>query len=142
MNHYSARQLNDGSGLWHYTCLNNDQVRAVGYCSPFKKCPECANNYCGCDRCNGASVVLSESPCPGHATAEEARKHYKEYVLDKLRLTPKGEKWPKHKCDVETCDCEGVCVASMSDYRYELCEAHANKETIATLFDIGESWSS
>lgn len=151
MNYYAARELKkDGihSGLWHYTCMNDGNVWAVGYCSPWESCPNCKDAYpaeSGCELCKGNGLVKSTNPCYGHATANEACQHYKSYLLDRLRIDgPKVEEWPKDKCAVDDCASEAKYFSTIpGDYHhYELCEMHANKETVSGLFNVGESWSS
>ena len=117
MNHYKARQK-QVSKVWHYTCANNDDVYPVGYC---------ADN------------------CPGHSTEDEAIDHYKQYLLDEARFTdPKDDNlWPKYKCDIKDCVNHGSVSVSVGGYsHYNLCQDHANKDNLATLVKVYESWGS
>ncbi len=153
MNHYCARELQkdgQGTGLWHYTCKNGAGTMAVGYCSPWEMCAKCKDDPVkmydtsrkdDCDVCHGKRLLPKAEPCPGHATEAGACLHYREYLLDHAKfLGPKKDKWPKHKCEVVGCDTEATHCASVSYWRtHELCEAHANRESLAALVNPG--WS-
>lgn len=170
MNYYQAREIKrdgKGSGLYHYTVENDGYVMAVGYCSPWENCPDCksdsrfdAGGYLRdedgsfkkdekgqvikCSTCNGSGLVQKKDPCPGHATEEEACEHYKQYQLDKMVIHgPKKEQWPKEKCEVENCDSEATYLANfLGCHVHQVCEKHANRESISSLFRVGQSWSS
>lgn len=117
MNHYKARQK-EVSKLWHYTCANDDFIYPVGYC---------ADN------------------CPGHATEQEAKDHYKEYLLDNVQIiTPDDKKlWPKYKCDVKECNNQGDHSVNFRGYSYHnLCKDHTNRAILSTLVEVHESWGS
>lgn len=102
MNYYRPRQLfKDGkpTGLWHYTCYNNDEVSLVGYCA---------------------------KDCPGHVSPEEAREHYKQYLLDHARYG--GILYDEqHKCEI----C-GTWTQRYADgphiFIHFLCDKHYNRE--------------
>lgn len=58
MNYYGARQIDPkadrtDAGKWRFTVRNDDRIWPTGYCAT----------------------------CPGHATAEEAERHYYEYEM-------------------------------------------------------------
>jgi len=109
MNYYDAREMRDTKGdpggLWHYTAENDERIFPVGYCA---------------------------QGCPGHATPEEAREHYRLYLLDNARydgaLTNE-----KRKCE--------MCSEWTQDYAYIplsmeihiLCDEHRNRETLDTV---------
>lgn len=118
MNYYQPRELlKDGkpTGLWHYTCRNDDRVWPVGYCA---------------------------QDCPGHATPEEAREHYRQYLLDNARYDGylRDE---QRKCE--------ICGAWTQRYAegphifmHVLCDEHCNREglsqVIGTMGDIISSY--
>lgn len=118
MNYYGPLELMKdgvGSGLWHYTRTHNDITIAVGYC---------AEN------------------CPGHATPEEAREHYKQYMLDTaLDLNTGTDTKAQHPCEI----CGGWCqtyatVGGMP--AWYLCDAHRTKEGVASIYRVGNEISS
>jgi RecJ-like exonuclease len=141
-----------GTGRWHYTCMNDGQVWAVGHCSSWECCPDCeaqgvrmySEESQKCPTCKGRGIVDNPNPCPGHATPEEAEQHYKDYLIEKSTITgPKQQEWPKHKCAVEGCNNEGNHLANVDAYHYyELCAEHADKNTLQSLVRVGESWES
>lgn len=118
MNHDAARQKSDNR-LWHYTRYNK---RTGTY--PIGPCAE---------------------SCPGHHSAEEARNHYKQGLLESAYFQADlGEDAPRN---IEMCEFDG-CMKLTSGYgevgyrHYALCEDHRNSTALGTLFDVGESWSS
>lgn len=105
MNMYEALQMRDAegnSGLWHYTVTNDDRTLPVGYC---------AQN------------------CPGHATPDEAREHYRLYLLDhatydgflndEQRRCERCGKWTQHYASIP-----------INMERHILCDEHCNRETL------------
>jgi hypothetical protein len=149
MNYYQARELQKdgkGIGLWHYTCMNDHRIWAVGHCSSWEVCPDCKETHAPgvrhdpphCARCKDEGILKKENPCPGHKTPEEAEEHYRQYLIDSAEIRgPKKEEWPKEKCDVKGCNEEakylGIVTGRMMDK--QLCEKHANKETMAILIE-------
>jgi hypothetical protein len=131
MNFYDAREIQDGdgkgTGKWRYTCYNDNQKRtwAVGYCA---------------------------QDCPGHDTPDEAREHYKQYLLDiALRLdanadsVPGAVEPPKFKCEAEGCEALTSKAAKVGygiPRMFNLCPEHMNRETVETLFEVGSSFGS
>lgn len=120
MNYDKAREIKSGAnaGKWHYTRMNDGVIWPIGFCS---------------------------EGCSGHDTPEEACEHYRRYLLSNLRIQgPKTERWPKEKCAVEGCETEATHLLSVDCWKYwEVCEAHATKETAETLVPkVGESWHS
>ena len=99
--------------LWHYTCRNDDSIWPVGYCS---------NN------------------CPGHATAEEAQEHYKQYLLDeRVYISTNDDTMRKCKeCGEWTSDM--LMVDGWP--RFDLCKAHQIREVYEKLVKVGSSASS
>ena len=116
MNYYGPRQRKS-DGKFHYTCENDGQIWPVGLCA---------------------------QGCPGHDTAEQACEHQKEHLFAIATFGSKQNEWPKHKCGVEGCNAEATHQAQIpGDMRFfELCEQHANKESLAKLIEVGESISS
>lgn len=123
MNYFDAREIlgpdGEPSGRWRYTCRNDDKVWAVGYCA---------------------------EGCPGHPTPEEAREHYRQFVLDGMRVRgPKpADSWPKDKCAVEGCPAEATHLLDAPGHRcHEVCESHANRAAMELLVpSIGWGMSS
>lgn len=122
MNHDAPRQKKnaDGTpGLWHYT-RHNDRTGtyAIGPCA---------------------------EGCAGHATEEEACEHYRQHLISNVVIRgPKTvSSWPKNKCEIDGCECEGTMLADIPGGQcWELCPAHATQEHIAPLVRVGESWHS
>lgn len=162
MNYYAARELKNadgsGTGKWHYTCENDGACWPVGKCSSWDGCPDCdalshghvkneKGEWVKCKTCDGKGIIKKATPCPGHATPEEACEHYKEYLLDGMKiLGPKKEEWPKDKCDVEGCNKEATHLAMFPGHMlmdHQVCAEHATREVISKLVGgIGEIWSS
>lgn len=143
MNHYKARQLENGK--WHYTSRNNGNIFPVGNCSRFMRCPACKlleNVNRDCVICKGDNIVIDPNPCPGHDTAEEAQQHYKEYLIEGCVFRPKFNEWPKYKCHLEQCNSESKHSVYIFGTTYDLCEQHANRETLHEIISVGESWES
>lgn len=151
MNHYKARELREGghgTGKWHYTCMNNDHIYPVGYCSPWDTCPDCQghsmfNSEAKCEKCSNKGVIKSENPCMGHDTPEDAESHYKEYIIDKAHFYgPKQQEWPKNKCSVKDCNEEGNCLISADQSHFEVCNKHNTRTVLRELISVRECWSS
>lgn len=140
MNYYQARQVSadaerEDAGRWRYTCMNDGQIWAVGYCAD----------------------------CPGHDTPEEANEHQTQYVLDhRLRL---DGTWSdsQHRCEafipIGGVNISGLLTSPPSGQRlcgkwtdrfadcdhrtFNLCDRHRNREMVARLLGtIGSSVSS
>lgn len=131
MNHYAARQR-ESDKRWDYTCQNGTRIHPVGYCA-------------------GKLVDVMEIPEDerepyhehGHDTPEAARECYKRYMLDsRLRLDGKMSD-QKRMCEAEGCEewTQGVArVGPMISF--VLCDDHRTRETVETLYSVGDSWSS
>lgn len=119
MNYYTTCELADKegkpSGLHHYTVTNDNRTRPAGYCA---------------------------DGCPGHPTPEEAREHYKQYLLDhRLRLDGKNGD-TQHKCKV--CGEWTQGVAFLDETPFALCDEHRTREKVSELYgdvgDVASSW--
>ena len=122
MNYREARQVQDGpnAGRWHYTNMRDGKVWADGAC---------------------------RDGCPGHATAEEAYEHERQRLVSALRFVPLGAdalRYAPGKCVL--CDAAARQVgrlphpAKLEDFR--VCDAHANRDAVAPLVQVGVSISS
>lgn len=145
MNYYQARQMVE-SGLWHYTCMNDGSVWPVGYCAPDEACPSCQGyskfrkTESVCETCANQGFLPRATPCPGHATKEEAQDHYKQYLLDSMTFVSKQGEWPKNKCEAKDCNQEGthVCLIPCGYGSYfQVCKEHADRESISSLVHVG-----
>jgi hypothetical protein len=119
-----------------------------------------------CTLCHGKRRVDRPAPCPGHDTEAGAQEHYREYLLDNARYSPetpeaRAKVSQLHRCaavlegnprdlydadkrkTVKTCG-EFTCgMASYGPYAYQiLCLKHCNREFLAPLVSVGESWES
>lgn len=118
MRHNNPRELRDANGqptgLWHYT-VYVDSLKLtypIGYC---------ADN------------------CPGHATPDEAREHYRQYLLDE-QLTYGDQQDVQYRCSA--CQEWTTGYAHIPDLvRYwPLCSAHQTREEVEKLFPaVGDS---
>ena len=110
MNYFAPRQLKNG--LWHYTCQNDGIVWPVGYCAS----------------------------CQGHITEDEARKHYREYLLEeRLHFA----NWDNLKARCKECgEFTSGYVSVDGWYRFEVCEKHQTKEIVEKHLIVGDSMSS
>lgn len=157
MNHDAPREIADANGKptgrWHYTRKNSrGSAYPIGFCSPWVSCPECEkwqgdDGITVCQKCDNRHLVRSETPCPGHATPEEACEHYRQYLLSEIQFRgPKTQaSWPKEKCRVDGCNNEGTHLAQIPGYHwtfFDLCEQHYNVESISPLIVVGESFHS
>ena len=157
MNYYDARELRDengqGTGRWHYTCKNDDQVCPVGYCSPWERCPECKGEFlpgklggAHCEHCKDTRLVRKKEPCPGHATPEEACEHQRQYELDHAKFHPETEEIRKRATALFRCEVCGHFTCGYADCGvarvYMLCNEHCNREALDGLVSVGYSISS
>jgi hypothetical protein len=123
MNYYQPRELlKDGkqSGLFHYTCKNDNVVWPVGLCA---------------------------EGCTGHATPDEAREHWREYLIQGIQFSKITQEWPKEKCQVEGCNEQATMTGSTKNepgrFLYKLfCDKHATTEEMAKFIDPGDAISS
>lgn len=84
--------------------------------------------------------------CPGHDTAEEARAHYKEGLMANAEFDddlPENRARNIEQCQFEGCDGLTTGFGWVDSWkRYSLCKTHRNPESLATLFEVYESWGS
>lgn len=119
MNTYQPRELLTGSGepsgIWHYTITNDGVGRPTGYCTA-----ECR-----------------------HASADEAREHYRHYLIDTATYNGKyieGSFKACAVCGTPTRNFAQVGPGGMD--HHSLCDEHLTKEHLAPLVQAGDSWSS
>lgn len=123
MNYYQPRELKDKdgnpSGIWHYTCMNDGRIWAVGYCA---------------------------QGCPGHDTKDGAYEHQRQYELDNARYNGKlGNEHHREERKCEICGewTDGYASVGMGGMeRYILCDQHRNRESLDTLVEAGDSFGS
>lgn len=99
MNYFEALQRSE-TKRWHYTCRNGRNVWAVG------KCGE-----------DG-----------GHATPEEARICYREFLIANADLNVKVA--PGGTCGAEGCEQKTEKAALVANAYYRLCKDHMNAKTL------------
>ncbi len=153
---HSAPRQHQGTGLWHYTTGKaKSGFYAIGLCSPYDTCPDCKGHSfmsasIKCETCDNKGSVKREEPCPGHATAEEACEHYKEYLVSKAQYEDdKGEHEERtlSRCEFkkgtdEQCRSLTSGAAYVESRHYCLCAEHRNPESLAEVVQVGESWHS
>lgn len=160
--HQPRERLVDGkpSGVWDYTNYNDSQrvFWREGYCAgwpawadrPFD--PEKDNIFMGMFRDQaGKEAYVAKHLTPfrhkyhdnGHANAEECCACKKEYDLDHtLRFhDDRPDADTQHKCEV--CGTFTSGQAWVGGYFTKwLCKDHRNRETVAKLYTVGESFGS
>ena len=120
MRHYAARQL--VSGGWHYTVERGNLIIPEGACA-------------------------EHGP---HPTREDAEECYKKHLLEQAQFVDanpqrlNGYIRETYLCVVPNCEAESTTIAAINgNYRrWRLCSDHSNRETLASLFTVGESWES
>lgn len=168
MNYYGPLQKMTGdgqpSGLFHY-CVQNDRANGmaspIGNCAQSETCPECKGTsnptsgqmmaeYHGmervtdCAKCGNKGRVAVENACPGHATADEAIAHQREYELDHAKFKPV----PLDEFRRDPCKVCGAATSSFAEAgpgmkrSYPLCDAHLNREGLDQVLSVGTAWSS
>lgn len=143
MNHLAPRQRRT-DGRWDYT-LN---ARPWGYCRAYEPIPEEEGGSVPLHWAREWNAKLEplrgKFHTDGHATSEEACRCYAEYLLDThahyyAQEPPNATQ--QRKCQV--CGAWTACTAQVGAYHYfTLCPAHCNREAVAELLEIGESWES
>jgi hypothetical protein len=118
MNYDQPRELADESG-WHYTRMNDGEVRALGYCRDHLDQP--------------------------HATEDEARACYTRWLLEtRLFLDGRGDPDVRRRCEWEGCETFTDRIAQVNpadmSAMYFLCDDHRTREHVAELFGtVGDS---
>ena len=109
MNYYDAHEMRneqgDPGGLWHYTLENDGRIMPVGYCA---------------------------QDCLGHTTPEEAREHYRLYLLDNAKYDGmlQGE---QRQCEICGLWTQSYAHIPLNMEAHFLCEEHLNRETLDTV---------
>lgn len=108
MNYYNARQIKGGEG-WHYTCMNDNVIWAVGYCR-------------------------DHDP---HATADGARECFRRYLLDAPREENYSD-WTgcEFEADGKKCDTptkKGLAARPPLGHGYALCDEHRTPGNLEAL---------
>lgn len=120
MNHDAAREIADGplAGRWHYTTANRRSgTHPIGYC---------------------------RDGCQGHETAEEAREHYRSYLLaERVVLEAGAFVDAQYRCEVDGCEGWATHSTRVGEWTmFTLCDEHRTLDTVAGLVEVGESWHS
>ncbi len=109
MNYYDAREISGekgtSSGLWHYTAQNDGRIFPVGYCA---------------------------QECVGHPTPEEAREHYRLYLLDSAQYDGMMQD-EQRKCEVCKKWTQYYAYIPLAMTKHILCNEHCNRETLDTV---------
>jgi hypothetical protein len=119
VNYYSARKRGNDN-RWDWTCMNDGRIW---------KSPPCTEHE------------------DGHATEEEAQRHFYDHELSRLRETTTGDD-VRVKCEYQPCD--GLTSHGLVGIRYfttpiYLCETHRNRSIVAKLYPFEEGieiWAS
>lgn len=119
MNYYDAREMageqGKPSGIWHYTAENDGRIFPVGYCA---------------------------QGCAGHATPEEAREHYRLYLLDNANYEDRLVS-TQQKCEVCGEWTQGIASIPVNMESHVLCDEHRNRETLdKIMYRVGHIVSS
>lgn len=115
--HYAPRELHDDdkpTGIWHYTCKQDDVIFPAGYCGGF----------------------CTDTPCGGHSNPAEATECYRRYLLD-TKTTYDNNAEQSRACAV--CGFWTTRYAAVNgDKVLHLCEAHCTREYFDKYFTIWE----
>lgn len=148
---YDSPQQREKDKRWDYTSYNNSTgCHPIGYCGGWRMPEKTRPHQRLCmgseHRFNLSKAELepfrNKYHTDGHATEEEAYGCYKQYLLDNsLRLDGFDPK-QQNKCVV--CDSWTQKSARIGYWfaDYDLCDEHLNRETVETLFSVGDSWHS
>lgn len=141
MNYYEAREIKGkdgkGTGLYHFTKMNDRLIWPVGYCSPYEACPECKGKSVilpsepKCGTCGNKGRIKKADPCPGHRTKEEAAEHYRQYTIDHRQEETLGS-WSD--CKVCGAPTKKAFIIGHADF-YPLCDKHFDLETLKKLVE-------
>ena len=132
MNYFEPRQVDPqadrpDAGRWRYTCMNDGQIWAVGYCA---------------------------GGCEGHATADDANQHQREYEIDNAwhRVQDGGpgkvEPWdpcealigvPEHPCGKRTPNVLTLG-PGIGIFGPHLCDEHLTFEGLSSVVMSWEGW--
>jgi hypothetical protein len=126
---------------WDYCCGSHP----TGYCHTYKPIPEDEGLGEWAKRANEKLAPLAANfHDTGHATEAEAQECYKKYMLDtSLRLTPKEPENPHQLNRCQVCGTFTACHAYVGAYQiFTLCPEHQTRETVESLYEVGESWES
>ncbi len=144
MNFYQARELKDendnGTGIWHYTCYNDNQKTTypIGYCAKWEK-PILIEDGGTWTKKEAERYITNKDKYhnkKGHTSSEEAGECYRNHLLDKIKFYRKSleESDTHHKCRVEGCNKMTASMANLDSYHiYNLCEKHLNREEVDKL---------
>lgn len=111
-------QIKDGphAGKWHFVRKYGSDGRrgmgAIGYCA---------------------------EGCNGHDTAEEAREHYRQYLLDQRLRFFEGPDDPStlRKCQVEGCTAYTAGRGQLGEWlMWNLCATHRTREVVEVLYPV------
>ena len=155
MRHYVAVQAENGR--WFYANEGISRITGLagwapaGACGTIMTCPACKGEAFHnsearpCATCADKGAVTNPAPCPGHDTADEAYAHQKEHMLERSLRFDEDRANPRtmHRCDAADCTTMTSGGARVGGYFHKhLCAAHRNRETVATLYRVGENWES
>lgn len=139
MNYFAARQR-ECDKRWDYTCKRDGVIYPVGYCAGWRE-PQPGILTPGQIKewLNEAIPHQDKFHNDGHATAEEARECYKQYLLD-FSLHLNCDASVALKC--EMCDSLTTKRAKVDSSTWALCDVHRTRENVEALYGpIGEIWS-
>ena len=109
MNYYDAREMKNvegnPGGLWHYTAENDNRIFPVGYCA---------------------------QGCIGHVTPEEAREHYRLYLLDNAKYDGMLQR-EQRQCEVCSLWTQSYAHIPPNMEMHFLCNEHCNRDTLDTV---------
>lgn len=150
MNYYEARELQDengkGTGVFHYTCKNDDRIWPVGYCTRYREPQEGDVGYEMWSEAAKAEYRANKDKYhgpEGHDSKVAACNCYRQYELDRLRFFSEADLNDKPK-SLNMCqmpDCENY-TASFADIpgsmrHWMLCTDHLNRDAVEQLWPEG-----
>jgi hypothetical protein len=154
MNYHEPRELQKdgkGTGLWHYTNMNDGRIWPEGYCAGIPEWsvfPEPGDDielplgFHSWDQWrqdrNRLLPFRHKFHTHGHASKEEAYACFKEYCLDlRTRFIEDSEAaQQQHRCQV--CQAWTSGGAEVNHQHFVLCKEHRTRETLERIFEAGD----
>ncbi len=136
MNYYDARKRSSDN-RWDYTCMNDGHVWPVGYCRPWQPltCPPLSEAYVNDPHQQKKHAEFKDKHHDdGHATEQEARECYRQYLLDKKLVLDRKLIDLQRKCAV--CETWTQGCAEVGLHLFVLCDDHRTRGQVEKLMPL------